>query len=171
MLIVFGGLPGTGKTTLAKSLAKRYRAVYLRIDTIEQAFRSSELLKTDIGPAGYIAAYRLAEENLLLGNTVVGDSVNPLRLTRDSWAQVAENASVPLMEIEVLCSDPAEHRKRVENRKSDIQGLTLPTWQAVLERTYENWPEPHTIIDTAHKSVEDGERELLAILGAACRPR
>ncbi|MFO7481079.1 AAA family ATPase, partial [Oceanibaculum nanhaiense] len=32
MLIVFGGLPGTGKTTLSRALADRLRAVYLRID-------------------------------------------------------------------------------------------------------------------------------------------
>jgi predicted kinase len=37
ILIIFGGLPGTGKTTLAKALAHRLSAAYLRIDTVEQA--------------------------------------------------------------------------------------------------------------------------------------
>ena len=37
MLIIFGGLPGTGKTTIAKQLAKTVEAVYLRVDTIEQS--------------------------------------------------------------------------------------------------------------------------------------
>lgn len=35
MLIVFGGLPGTGKTTLAQALARRQRACYLRVDAVE----------------------------------------------------------------------------------------------------------------------------------------
>ena len=48
MLIAFGGLPGVGKTTLAKALAKRQAAVYLRIDTIEQAVRDGDVLVISI---------------------------------------------------------------------------------------------------------------------------
>jgi predicted kinase len=43
-LIIFGGLPGTGKTTLSRMLAERRGALYLRIDTIEQALRNSQAL-------------------------------------------------------------------------------------------------------------------------------
>lgn len=39
MLIVFGGLPGTGKSTIARALARALRATYLRVDVIEQAIR------------------------------------------------------------------------------------------------------------------------------------
>lgn len=39
MLIIFGGLSGVGKTTIAKSLAKHLKAVYLRIDTVEQVLK------------------------------------------------------------------------------------------------------------------------------------
>ncbi len=45
MLIVFSGLPGTGKTTIANDLAAMTSAVYLRIDTIEQAIRTRVLLR------------------------------------------------------------------------------------------------------------------------------
>lgn len=42
MLIIFSGLPGSGKSTIARALAQRLGAVYLRIDTIEQAIRDAE---------------------------------------------------------------------------------------------------------------------------------
>ncbi|MFE5683837.1 AAA family ATPase [Streptomyces sp. NPDC056512] len=51
MLIVIGGLPGTGKSTLARLLAARIGAVHLRIDTIEQAIVRSGLAKRPLGPS------------------------------------------------------------------------------------------------------------------------
>jgi predicted kinase len=35
MLIVFGGFPGTGKTTIAQKLANKLAAIYIRIDSLE----------------------------------------------------------------------------------------------------------------------------------------
>ena len=47
MLIVLGGLPGAGKTTGARALAERLKAVHVRVDTIEQALRSCDVLKAE----------------------------------------------------------------------------------------------------------------------------
>jgi predicted kinase len=41
MLIIFGGLPGTGKTTIARELARQLGAVHVRIDSIEEAILDS----------------------------------------------------------------------------------------------------------------------------------
>ena len=164
MLIVFGGLPGTGKTTVAKALAEKLHAVLLRVDTIEQAIRSSAVVETDIGPAGYIVAYRLAEDNLRIGSVVVADSVNPLQVTRDAWLSVAKHTSSKVAEVEVICSDAVEHRRRVETRRSDIEQLKLPEWQDIIDREYENWNRSHIVIDTASKTVTDTVAELLARL-------
>jgi predicted kinase len=170
MLIVLGGLPGTGKTTVAKALAQKLDAVHLRVDTIEQALRSSAVLKTDVGPAGYVVAYRLAEDNLRIGRVVVADSVNSLQATRDAWLSVAEQASTKVAEVEFICSDAVEHRRRVETRRSDIEELKLPAWQDVIDREYENWDRPHIVIDTASKTVKEKVAELLARLGFAESP-
>ena len=166
MLIVFGGLPGTGKTALARAAAQHFGALYLRIDTIEQAIRS-EAHGTDVGADGYVVAYRVAADNLRLGRFVVADSVNPLRITRDAWLSVAEKASVEIVEVEVICSNIAEHRRRVEGRRSDIDGLKLPAWQDVMSREYEAWHRPHIVIDTASRTVDDSVAELLPRLSAS----
>ncbi|MDR7006630.1 AAA family ATPase [Paraburkholderia strydomiana] len=154
MLIAFGGLPGTGKTTVAQTLARKLAAVYLRIDTFEQAIRSCNSGGADTKAAGYVAAYAVACDNLRLGSTVVADSVNPLRITRSAWRNVAFDAGVQIFEIELVCSDASMHRHRVEVRKADSPGLELPTWQSVLERQYDPWECPHLVVDTAMCSVE-----------------
>jgi len=41
LLVVLSGLPGVGKTTVARDLAVASGAVHLRIDSIEQALRNA----------------------------------------------------------------------------------------------------------------------------------
>jgi predicted kinase len=149
MLIVFGGLPGTGKTTISRTLSRRLRAVYLRIDAIEQAIRNAGVLAGGVGVAGYAAANALAEANLAVGLSVVADCVNPVRESRLAWRAIAAAAKVPLVEVEVVCSDVAEHRRRVEERSSDVPGLVPPDWSSVSRHIFEAWTEPHFVLDTA----------------------
>src|SRR4051794_6353849 len=94
MLIVLSGLPAVGKSSLARPLSQRLRAVHLRIDTIEQALRSADVLKGDVGSGGYAVAYSIAEENLRLGATVIADAVNALDVVREAWRGVARRAAV-----------------------------------------------------------------------------
>jgi predicted kinase len=155
VLIIFGGLPGTGKTAIARALARQLAAFYLRIDSIEQAIRNSELVTGPINDAGYCVAYALAAENLSLGQTVIADSVNPIHITRDAWIGVARRAQAKAVEVEIICSDTQLHRQRVETRVADIQGLRLPSWQEVVTRHYDPWTRPHVLIDTAKQAVPD----------------
>ncbi|MET3457645.1 AAA family ATPase [Pseudomonas kilonensis] len=149
MLIVFSGLPGTGKTTIANDLAATTGAVYLRIDTIEQAIRNSGALAHDVGRSGYMVANELALSNLRLGRIVIVDCVNPVLESRIAWSEVASRAGSRLANIQVICSDKHEHQCRVETRRGDIPGLTPPTWQSVLDHEYEPWDEVPFCVDTA----------------------
>jgi predicted kinase len=164
MLIIFGGLPATGKTTIAKELARQIGATYLRIDTIEQAIREPTTMRQPITDEGYRVAYAVAEDNLRLGRTVISDSVNPIQLSRDAWIGVALRVHTRAAEVEVLCTDLHLHRQRVERRSADINGLRLPTWEEVISREYEPWKRKHIIIDTAGRSVAESVEELRGTL-------
>ena len=163
-LIVIGGLPGTGKTSLAMGLARALDAVHVRIDTIEQALRTSAMPTDPVGTAGYVVAYAVAADNLRLGRIVVGDCVNPLAATRTAWRAVARRAGVAVVEVEVICSDAIEHRRRIESRACDIDGLKLPRWSETMARNYEAWMGEHVVIDTAHRPVQSGVTQLHALL-------
>lgn len=159
MLIVLSGLPGVGKTTIARKLAAAAGAVHLRIDSIEQALRRSGW---KVEGEGYEVAYAVAEDNLRLGRVVIGDCVNPWPLTRAAWRAVAERAGVRSFDVEIVCSDPLEHQRRVELRSADIPGHVLPTWSQIRARDYRPWDSERLLLDTASQSADDCVRAIAA---------
>ncbi|WP_283195181.1 AAA family ATPase [Rhizobium sp. AN80A] len=166
MLIILGGLPGAGKSTVAQALAARIGACYLRVDTIEQAIRTSAPLANghDVGPSGYVTLCRLASENLRLGHTVIADSVNPLEITRSAFRNVAIEADSLFIEVEVVCSDSMTHRRRAEARSSTVEGLTPPTWTEIQALHFERWV-PDLRIDTFQLSLEESVSQIMRLLG------
>src|ERR1700689_3041102 len=154
MLIILGGLPGTGKTTIARELARQLGAVHVRIDSIEEAILDSGLLSSPINDAGYRVGNAVAADNLRIGRAVVAASVNPLPLSRHARPEVANRSQVSAVEIEVTCSDAKEHQHRVETRISDIPRSRSLTWQDVVSRDSRPWNRAHIVIDTASRTVE-----------------
>jgi predicted kinase len=155
VLVIMSGLPATGKTALARALALEIGAVHLRIDIIEQAVVRAGAGDHPLGPAGYTIAYALADDLLRQGFTVIADCVNPLGVTRQDWRDVAASAGVDHLDVEVVCSEPAEHERRSAARTADIPGLILPTWADISQREYEPWDRDRLVIDTAGRSVAE----------------
>lgn len=166
VLYAFSGLPGSGKTTLAKALATRLRAAYLRIDTVEQALRDICSAES-IADEGYRLAYRIASDNLRLGLDAVADACNPIAITRRAWQRVAADAGARCVNIETTCSDAREHRQRM-GKPHDRHRRTAPApWQEIESREYQPWPGPVITVDTAGRSQRECFDHLLHELDAA----
>ena len=170
-LIVLGGLPATGKSTIASAVALRTGAVYLRVDRIEQAVVEWTSLDHPVGPVGYAIAHELAREQLILGLDVIVECVNPAAATRDPWLDTAAGAGASIVEIELRCSDRLEHERRVATRASDVPGLAKPTWSQIRGRDYEPWSRPRLEIDTATTSVAVALQLVLDQLASTTNPR
>jgi hypothetical protein len=67
----------------------------------------------------------------------------------------------------VICSDESEHRRRVETRVTDVDGLPKPAWSAVLKREYEPWNRERLVIDTATTSPESAVDRIAAHMVSA----
>lgn len=172
-LVVVGGLPATGKSTAARTVAGTVGAAYLRIDTIEQSMASFDADGVDREAVrhavawglGYEVAYAVASDFLSQGLHVFAECVNPMKITRDAWVAVVQRAGAQHVEVELVCSDLAEHECRARSRTVDVRGLVLPTWQEIVDRDYEPWDRDRIVVDTAGRSSEETIAELCVALG------
>ncbi len=130
MLVVIAGLPGTGKTTLSRRLAAEMSAAVVRLDAVEAAIVRSGELKPPLGPVGYLIAQAVVTGCLAVGTPVVVDAVSPGAEARAGWRTAAAAAGAPVHVFEVVLDDLGEHQRRVEQRRSDLEGLVVPTWDS-----------------------------------------
>ena len=176
ILTVVGGLPAVGKTAVCREVL-RLRAeaqpqsqppTWLRIDTIEQALRDSgEMLPGMPGGAGYYVAAAVARDVLASGGEVLVECVNPLPITRRLWEETASDLGARSLAVELICSDEAEHRRRAQQRVSDIKGLELPGWQEITRRDYAPWPEADLHLDTARLTATEAARAIISAGGVS----
>lgn len=155
-LIAMSGLPGSGKSSVAEGLARHLNAPIFSVDPVEAAMWTSGLHKEDTGIAAYKVVWALAAENLQLGMSAIIDAVNPVQAARDMWRQLASEHNVPLLFIEVECSDEAIHQNRIESRVRGITGMSEVSWGRVQarKREYETWSEERLLLDSAYLSPE-----------------
>jgi predicted kinase len=164
-LIALAGLPAVGKSSIARHLARRIGAIWLRIDSMDQAIWASGTAPSDLFDWTYRAAQAIAADNMALGLDVIADCVNDCQQARQGWETAARRSGADVTWLEVVCSGPGEHRRRIETRSTDIQGLSLPTWDAVAGRAYAGWSQDRLMIDTARRSLEACVEEALDLLG------
>jgi predicted kinase len=146
VLAVFTGLPGVGKSTLARQVGAALPATVLATDTVHEAMRRDDVTVAEPlpGHAAYQVVAALAEAQLRLGLSVVIDAINPRMAVRRLWSDLAEDLGVPLRIVEVVCGDAAEHQRRVEERAAGEWSEALR-----LSGEYEPYIGPRLVVDTS----------------------
>jgi predicted kinase len=144
-LIIFSGLPGTGKSSLAEAVAKDLGIPVFAKDWLEATLLRSGLVPTEadkpLGFAGYELLTVLAERQLMLGQSVIVDSVAATGSIRARWRQLASQYAASWRVIECVCSDESLHRSRLQDRRRNIPGWHELDWSDVekVKRYYLPW--------------------------------
>jgi predicted kinase len=155
-LILVSGLPGSGKSTVADGLSRSLSIPVFSIDPIEAAMWRNGLAQSQTGIAAYEVASALADEHLRLGHSVIIDAVNPIEAPREGWRILAAKYGADLKIIELICANEATHRRRVEARRRNIDGMPEISWSRVEERRaeYEPWTDQRLTLDTSASTPE-----------------
>jgi predicted kinase len=161
MLIVFAGLPGAGKSTLAERFGDHLGAPVLAVDTVDRSMQAMGVTEERPGVTAYVVVEALAEEHLRRGRTVVVDAVNAVEVARQQWRDLAARTGSTLRFVEVVCSDRALHRERVEERHA--RDPWKPDWASVENRVFEPWSDERTIVNSAAASTTDLISQILEV--------
>jgi len=164
LFVVFSGLPGTGKSTLAEAVGRALNIPVFAKDWLESSLTRIGIHQVTIdgetkplGYGGYELLTMLAERQLQLGQSVIVDSVASTTTIRDRWRNLAHQYNVQWRVIECVCSDQALHRTRLVSRQRNIPGWPELSWNEVerVSSYYALWSEPHLILDATVDATQN----------------
>lgn len=176
-LILTAGLPGTGKSTLARQLAEGDTFVVIRTDIVRKELAHDVLHQATSFGEGiyspnwnertYAECVRQAEQLLFNGKRVIVDATFRSETTRERFLAMARNLAIPC--IVVVCVAP-EHvvRARLQQRIGDASDAN---WEIYL-RTQQEWQQPrsqgseHIVeVDTTEPGAVEKVIQLMRALG------
>jgi len=166
-MIVFRGLPGTGKSSLAEAVGTALHAPVFALDWLLGALKPFGILNSEnAAPVGYGLIGMLAERQLRLGLPAIADSPAHTAELLYRWQALAAEHSATFWVIETICSDPALHRARLEGRTRGIPGWHEVTWAHVerMQAIFEPWPGDKLLVD-AVDPLADNIRAVLNYIG------
>lgn len=167
-LILFSGLPGCGKTTLARMLVEELRCAYFAKDRIQRALNAYVEGAQPID--GYRVMLDLAGEHLMLGTTVVLDAVFPMEGFRDGARQLAHAAQTVFLPVYCYCSDEALWQQRMPNRVQYVPGWEPVGWDEVerLRDRFEEWQTSPLLCLDAVDSIDENYEKLRNYFTSMC---
>lgn len=153
-LIVFSGLPATGKSSVAEAVARELDIPLFAKDWLAATLKRlgmgyGEAGSSQLGQAGYELLTTLAQRQLSLGQSAVLDSVLSWENTRRRWRNIAADYRAQWYVIECICSDETLHRTLLASRRYNIPGWQELAWTEVVrvKAYYKPWDEDHLILD------------------------
>ncbi len=174
-VIVFAGLPGTGKSTLAEAVARALRAPAFSGDWLMGGLKPAHAALGKLDRSEYLAAWFGLLRTLVIRQLMLDQSAIVEDIVSDSqfvlWQQTAESFAARLSLIECICSDQAVHRARIESRVRAIPGWHEVGWDHV-ERMRAEFP-PLTVdrlVVDAMAPLEDNLRRVLSYVAEIPEP-
>jgi predicted kinase len=161
-LVLLMGVAGTGKTTLANALLKRLWAVYLDNNFIADAFFPNTRMDTrylQLRSNLYSVLYRIAQENLRVGNTVLLDVPHVKEMLDPTWrAWLPEFATTNYAALRIIRCFTSENvlHQRIRDRAEPRDDWKLRHWEEFLEKEplFPPIPFDHLDVDTSAGDIE-----------------
>lgn len=152
VLVVFGGVPGSGKSAVAERVGAALDIVVFALDWLLGALTPFGMRhRRDLMGIGGELLTTLAFRELRAGRSAILDTTSEDVAARARWASLAAAAGAAFVPVVCVCTDEARHRERVERRVRGIPGWAdAGDWVDVSARlaAFPPWPGA-LLVDTA----------------------
>jgi predicted kinase len=149
-LVIFSGLPGTGKSTLSNRLARELRWPLLCIDDIIGDVPDNAGIA--FWDSKVTVLLELTETQLELGLDVIADSVF-MNTDRHHAKQLAHKYDARFLPVYVFVSNENVWKERVEASFDELNHKDVATWERIQHqrRHFLEWqPDTALFIDSLH---------------------
>lgn len=162
-LVIFSGLPGTGKSTLANRLARELQWTLLRIDDVVNNIPENP--GTEFWDSQVEVLLALTEAQLEIGLSVVVDSVF-MNTDRQHAQALAQKYQARFRPIYTYLSDEKIWEQRVTARFDQLDNSAVATWQQVQHQSghFRNWEPGTALFVDAVNSVEQNYEAVLGFV-------
>lgn len=159
MLVLVCGLPGTGKSTIARNLASRMNAAILRTDSVRKELIEKPEYSDEEKELVYRTTLLIAKYLLSAGKSVIIDGTFYKKSLRARAYEVAEKTGSALEIIECTCPEDViiKRMKRRKGREA-LSDADYEVYRKIKEE-FEPIERKHVVIDTS-KNLEQNLREL-----------
>ncbi|MEI6411842.1 MAG: AAA family ATPase [Bacteroidota bacterium] len=152
MLILISGLPGSGKTTLARAFSAQINALHLNSDLIRRALGLLGHYASGDKAAVYVTLQERARASLLQGKDVVIDSTFYKESVRGLFRQLAAHCGAALCWVEVRAQE-AVIRERLKTPRPDSEA-DFAVYEKIRDEA-EPLPDPHLLLWSDAETLEN----------------
>lgn len=168
-IVLIIGLPGSGKTSIAKGIAKKYKdAPYFSTEEIRSELFSisCETADCDFTEEQQIKTYNkmaeLVRKSIVSKELVICEGVFRSNEQRLLFENIAKEEEAQLFKFYICCDDTIERKRLVERKKNNtISPSGVKTYEIIKKKyEYPSLEDNYTIIDNSG----DLEQSLVSVI-------
>lgn len=165
-LVLFSGLPGTGKSTLADKLARELRWPLLRIDDVLGEVPENPTVAFWDSKVAVLLG--LTETQIELGVSVIVDSVF-MNMDRNHAQELARKRRAQFRPVYVFVSDETVWKERVTTRAKESNHKDVATWEQIQHQRghFRAWETGTALFVDSIRPVDENYRSILEFVTSA----